>query len=106
MRDLKVHFPIRRGVLQRTVGHVRAVDGVSLDIRAGRTLALVGESGCGKTTAGKAVLRLIEPTAGSVTLGGQDVGAASGAALRELRAQMQMVFQDPYGSLNPRACPR
>jgi peptide/nickel transport system ATP-binding protein len=102
VRDLKVHFPIRRGILQRTVGHVRAVDGVSLDIRAGRTLALVGESGCGKTTAGKAVLRLIEPTAGSVTLGGQDVGAASGAALRELRAQMQMVFQDPYGSLNPR----
>jgi peptide/nickel transport system ATP-binding protein len=102
VRALKVHFPIRRGILQRTVGHVRAVDGVSLDIRAGRTLALVGESGCGKTTAGKAVLRLIEPTAGSVTLGGQDVGAASGAALRELRAQMQMVFQDPYGSLNPR----
>jgi len=102
VRELKVHFPIRRGVLQRTVGHVRAVDGVSLDIRAGRTLALVGESGCGKTTAGKAVLRLIEPTAGSVTLGAQDVRAASGAALRELRAQMQMVFQDPYGSLNPR----
>ncbi len=102
VRELKVHFPIRRGVLQRTVGHVRAVDGVSLDIRAGRTLALVGESGCGKTTAGKAVLRLIEPTAGRATLGSRDVGAASGAALRELRAQMQMVFQDPYGSLNPR----
>jgi peptide/nickel transport system ATP-binding protein len=102
VRDLKVHFPIRRGVLQRVVGHVRAVDGVSLDIRAGRTLALVGESGCGKTTVGKAILRLIEPTAGTVSLDGQDVGALSGDALRALRARMQMVFQDPYGSLNPR----
>jgi peptide/nickel transport system ATP-binding protein len=104
VRDLKVHFPIRRGVLQRVVGQVRAVDGVSLDIRAGRTLALVGESGCGKTTVGKAILRLIEPTSGSVNLGGQDVGALSRHALRSLRARMQMVFQDPYGSLNPRMC--
>ena len=102
VRDLKVHFPIRRGVLQRVVGQVRAVDGVSLDIRAGRTLALVGESGCGKTTVGKAILRLIEPTSGSVNLDGQDVGALSKDALRSLRARMQMVFQDPYGSLNPR----
>jgi peptide/nickel transport system ATP-binding protein len=102
VRDLKVHFPIRRGVLQRVVGHVRAVDGVSLDIRRARTLALVGESGCGKTTVGKAILRLIEPTAGKVNLEGRDVGALSGAALRDLRAHMQMVFQDPYGSLNPR----
>ena len=102
VRDLKVHFPIRRGVLQRVVGQVRAVDGVSLDIRAGRTLALVGESGCGKTTVGKAILRLIEPTSGSVNLDGQDVGALSKHALRSLRARMQMVFQDPYGSLNPR----
>lgn len=102
VRDLKVHFPIRRGVLQRVVGHVRAVDGVSLDIRAGRTLALVGESGCGKTTVGKAILRLIEPTGGAVSLDGQDVGSLSRDALRSLRARMQMVFQDPYGSLNPR----
>jgi peptide/nickel transport system ATP-binding protein len=102
VRDLKVHFPIRRGVLQRVVGHVRAVDGVSLDIRPGRTLALVGESGCGKTTVGKAILRLIEPTGGTVSLDGQDVGSLSRDALRSLRARMQMVFQDPYGSLNPR----
>jgi peptide/nickel transport system ATP-binding protein len=102
VRDLKVHFPIRRGVLQRTVGHVRAVDGLSLDIASGRTLALVGESGCGKTTAGKAILRLIEPTAGAVTLEGADVTHARGRALASLRARMQMVFQDPYGSLNPR----
>ncbi|MBL8474697.1 MAG: dipeptide ABC transporter ATP-binding protein [Methyloversatilis sp.] len=102
VRDLKVHFPIRRGVLQRVVGHVRAVDGVSLDIRPGRTLALVGESGCGKTTVGKAILRLIEPTGGTVSLDGQDVGSLSRSALRSLRARMQMVFQDPYGSLNPR----
>lgn len=102
VRDLKVHFPIRRGVLERVVGQVRAVDGVSLDICAGRTLALVGESGCGKTTVGKAILRLIEPTSGSVNLDGHDVGALSKDALRSLRARMQMVFQDPYGSLNPR----
>ncbi len=102
VRDLKVHFPIRRGVLQRTVGHVRAVDGVSLDIRAGRTLALVGESGCGKTTAGKALLKLIDATAGSITLDGVDLVSARGDRLRALRAQVQMVFQDPYGSLNPR----
>ena len=102
VRDLKVHFPIRRGVLQRVVGHVRAVDGVSLDIRPGRTLALVGESGCGKTTVGKAILRLIEPTGGTVSLDGRDVGSLSRSALRSLRGRMQMVFQDPYGSLNPR----
>ncbi|WP_018229882.1 ABC transporter ATP-binding protein [Methyloversatilis universalis] len=102
VRELKVHFPIRRGILQRTVGHVRAVDGVSLDIRAGRTLALVGESGCGKTTAGKALLKLIDATAGTITLGGVDLGRARGDQLRALRAQVQMVFQDPYGSLNPR----
>ncbi|RLJ65358.1 ABC transporter ATP-binding protein [Sulfurisoma sediminicola] len=93
--DLAVHFPIRRGILQRTVGHVRAVDGVSLDLPAGRTLALVGESGCGKTTAGKALLHLIPPTAGSVRFAGR--------AIADLAARdMQMVFQDPYGSLNPR----
>jgi peptide/nickel transport system ATP-binding protein len=96
---LKVHFPIRRGLIQRTVGHVRAVDDVSLDIEAGRTLALVGESGCGKTTVGKALLRLIEPTAGRITLGGEVITAGNVATLRR---QAQMVFQDPYSSLNPR----
>ncbi len=96
---LKVHFPIRRGLIQRTVGHVRAVDGVSLDIRAGRTLALVGESGCGKTTVGKALLRLIEPTAGRIVLGGETITARN---VPFLRRQAQMVFQDPFSSLNPR----
>jgi peptide/nickel transport system ATP-binding protein len=96
---LKVHFPIRRGLIQRTVGYVRAVDDVSLSIRAGRTLALVGESGCGKTTVGKALLRLIEPTAGSIRLAGETISARNVASLRR---QMQMVFQDPFSSLNPR----
>ena len=96
---LKVHFPIRRGLIQRTVGHVRAVDDVSLDIQAGRTLALVGESGCGKTTVGKALLRLIEPTAGRIALGGEVITANNASTLRR---QAQMVFQDPYSSLNPR----
>ena len=102
VEDMMVHFPIRRGVFQRTVGQVRAVDGVSLKLNAGQTLALVGESGCGKTTIGKAVLRLIEPNAGRTLLGGRDLGAMDGAALRSARARMQMVFQDPFGSLNPR----
>ena len=96
---LKVHFPVRRGFFQRTVGQVRAVDGVSLSIQAGRTLALVGESGCGKTTVGKALLRLTEPTAGTVTLAGQMVSAQYTGTLRR---QVQMVFQDPFSSLNPR----
>ena len=100
--DLKVHFPIRRGVLQRTVGHVLAVDGVSLAISAGRTLALVGESGCGKTTVGKALLQLVTPTAGSVRLGGSELVGMQGKRLRAARRHMQMVFQDPFASLNPR----
>ena len=100
--DLKVHFPIRRGVLQRTVGHVLAVDGVSLAISAGHTLALVGESGCGKTTVGKALLQLIKPTAGSVRLGGNELVGMAPGRLRAARRHMQMVFQDPFASLNPR----
>jgi peptide/nickel transport system ATP-binding protein len=100
--DLKVHFPIRKGLLKRTVGHVKAVDGVSLAVRAGRTLALVGESGCGKTTAGKALLRLIPPTGGRVVFAGRDLASLSKAQLRASRAAMQIVFQDPYASLNPR----
>jgi peptide/nickel transport system ATP-binding protein len=102
VRDLKVHFPIRRGILKRTVGHVRAVDGVSLSIPAGRTLALVGESGCGKTTAGKSILQLVRPTAGEVRFDGVELTALRGAALRSRRADFQIVFQDPYASLNPR----
>ncbi|MHB1053767.1 MAG: ABC transporter ATP-binding protein [Thiobacillus sp.] len=99
VEGLKVHFPVRRGFFQRTVGHVRAVDDVSLSIQAGRTLALVGESGCGKTTVGKALLRLIEPTAGTVSLGGETIHAKNAATLHR---QAQMVFQDPFSSLNPR----
>jgi peptide/nickel transport system ATP-binding protein len=102
VRDLKVHFAIRRGVFRRTVGQVRAVDGVSLSIPPGRTLALVGESGCGKTTAGKALLQLIAPSAGSVRFEGTELTGMSRAALRSRRAAMQIVFQDPYASLNPR----
>ena len=102
VEDLRVHFPIRRGVLQRTVGHVRAVDGVSLTLTRGRTLALVGESGCGKTTVGKAALQLIAASSGSVRLSGQELHGLSAAALRPLRRRMQMIFQDPFASLNPR----
>ncbi len=99
---LKVHFPIRRGLLQRTVGHVRAVDDVSLAISAGRTLALVGESGCGKTTVGKSLLQLVRPTAGSVRLGGSELVGMAPGRLRAARRHMQMIFQDPFASLNPR----
>jgi peptide/nickel transport system ATP-binding protein len=95
--DLQVHFPIRKGILQRVVGQVKAVDGVSLEIPQGRTLALVGESGCGKTTLGKSLLQLIPPTAGSVQFAGRELAGSSAA-----RASMQMVFQDPYASLNPK----
>ncbi|MBI4756260.1 MAG: ABC transporter ATP-binding protein [Betaproteobacteria bacterium] len=102
VRDLRVHFPVRKGVLRRVVAQVRAVDGVSLDLAAGRTLALVGESGCGKTTVGKAVLRLIRASGGSVSFDGRDVGSLDRAGMQAVRRQLQMVFQDPFGSLNPR----
>ncbi len=102
VKDLQVHFPISKGILQRTVGHVKAVDGVSLKIPAGRTLALVGESGCGKTTVGKALLQLIQPTAGSVRFAGNELVGLKARQLRAQRAGMQMVFQDPYASLNPK----
>ncbi|MRD73030.1 dipeptide ABC transporter ATP-binding protein [Rhodocyclus tenuis] len=102
VRDLAVHFPIRQGWLRRAVGAVRAVDGVSLALERGRTLALVGESGCGKTSVGKAVLQLIASTAGEVKLDGRILTGLSRSALRPLRRRMQMVFQDPFASLNPR----
>jgi peptide/nickel transport system ATP-binding protein len=100
--DLKVHFPIRKGLLQRIVGHVKAVDGVSLKIFAGKTLALVGESGCGKTTIGKSILQLIQPTAGSVRFKEQELTGLRRNQLQPLRSQFQIIFQDPYSSLNPR----
>ncbi|PXY31257.1 ABC transporter ATP-binding protein [Prauserella muralis] len=101
--DIKVHFPIKRGVLlDRTVGHVYAVDGVSLQVRRGETYGLVGESGCGKTTLGRALLRLVEPTGGSVVFDGTDVSTLKGEDLRRMRRRMQMVFQDPMSSLDPR----
>jgi peptide/nickel transport system ATP-binding protein len=102
VKDLKVHFPIRKGILKRTVGHVKAVDGVSFELREGRTLALVGESGCGKTTTGKALLKLIEPTSGKIFFDKNDLTELTRAEMRPLRAAMQIIFQDPYSSLNPR----
>jgi oligopeptide/dipeptide ABC transporter ATP-binding protein len=102
VKDLKKHFPVKKGLLRRTVGQVYAVDGVSFTIGEGETLGLVGESGCGKSTAGRSVLRLIEPTAGSVTMMGRDITHLSKAELRPFRQQMQIVFQDPFSSLNPR----
>jgi peptide/nickel transport system ATP-binding protein len=102
VRDLRVYFPIRKGILRRTVAWVKAVDGISLEIGTGRTLALVGESGCGKTTAGKAILQLIRPTAGAVVFDGVELTKLHGAELRERRGNFQIIFQDPYSSLNPR----
>jgi oligopeptide/dipeptide ABC transporter ATP-binding protein len=102
LRDLVKIFPIKGGVLQRTVADVRAVDGVNLRIQRGEALGLVGESGCGKTTVGRLLLRLIEPTSGEIRIEGEDIAKLSGAALRPYRRRMQIIFQDPYASLDPR----
>jgi len=103
IRDLKIHFPIIAGPFGRPREFVRAVDGVSFTVGAGETVGLVGESGCGKTTLGRAVVRLVEPTAGQILFEGEDLGRLRGSALRQRRRKFQMIFQDPYGSLNPRS---
>ncbi|MFO0919159.1 MAG: ABC transporter ATP-binding protein [Planctomycetaceae bacterium] len=102
VRDLKVHFPIKKGFLRRTVGFVKAVDGISFDVYRGQTLGLVGESGCGKTTTGRAIVRLNPITSGTIDIDGEDWTKKSGQELRNLRRKVQIVFQDPYSSLNPR----
>jgi oligopeptide/dipeptide ABC transporter ATP-binding protein len=102
VEDLRKYFPIRRGVLRRHDGDIRAVDGVSFSLRAGETLSIVGESGCGKSTTGRMIVRLLEPTGGRILYQGEDLAAARGSRLRDLRAEIQIMFQDPYSSLSPR----
>jgi oligopeptide transport system ATP-binding protein len=102
VEDLKTYFPIRKGLLRRTVGYVKAVDGVSFDIQPGQTLGLVGESGCGKTTVVRTIVRLVPATAGKITFNHADVLQTRGEDLRKLRGDISVIFQDPYGSLNPR----
>jgi len=102
VEDLKMHFPIYRGVFQRQVGAVRAVDGLSFDVKRGETLGLVGESGCGKSTTGRTILQLYKPTDGNVHFEGKDLVKLKGEEMRHMRRKMQMIFQDPYASLNPR----
>src|SRR5215212_959052 len=103
VRDLVKHFPITQGIVfQKQVAAVRAVDGISFDVRRGETLGIVGETGCGKSTTAKLLLRLIDPTSGSITFEGDEIAYLRGAPLKRLRREMQMIFQDPYSSLNPR----
>ncbi|HET7616250.1 MAG TPA: ATP-binding cassette domain-containing protein, partial [Bacillales bacterium] len=101
--DLKKYFPVKAGVLQRTIGHVKAVDGVTLNVKRGETIGIVGESGCGKSTAGRSIIRLYEPTDGKIIYKGRDITKAPEKELRKLiRKDIQMIFQDPFASLNPR----
>ena len=102
VRDLRVYFPIRKGLMKRVVGHVHAVENVSFSVRAREVFALVGESGCGKSTTGSAILRLIEPTGGQVFFKGDDLGKLTDEEMRLKRRDMQFIFQNPYSSLNPR----